>query len=191
MFKRPADGSQGQLACCGVLTAVGVVTGFARASRGAKGGLERVEVAGLGRRSELGGLGHGLFTGLTELGLLAPDLSLGLGRCTLVGARSKAGPGQLGHGRDDLGILGGHLCIEGRAAIGHRTDARKMLAHDEQGALPVTDRIFRLGKLGRCGNTDREQCAGRGEVDKGLHGSFLASWGDEEPAKPRDGAKSV
>jgi hypothetical protein len=50
------------------------------------------------------------------------------------------------------------------AAVGHGTNAAKVLAHHEQRALAVFDGVFRFGKLGRCrrGNSQRGSSQGKG-----------------------------
>ena len=121
----------------------------------AERGLQVVEVVGLGRCQQLAGFDGHLVRLVLELGLLGPDLGLGLGR-QLLGAGTETGQGQAGHRSEHLGILQGHLRIERHPTVGHGAQTGEVGPHEGHRALAVLDRIFRLGKLRLCGTSPNQ-----------------------------------
>ena len=97
--------------------------------------------------------------------LLRPDRRQCLGGRALVGARAKGFPWQLGHHRHDVGAFLRSLGVERRLAVGHGTNAAKVLAHHEERALAVFDGVFGFGELGR--GRGRQNGCGGGNDERG------------------------
>src|SRR6218665_1979698 len=150
-----------------------VMAGFAGVGGGAKGGVEAVQTSGLRSGSELDGFGLHLFGMFLELGRLGPDLGPGLGRRALVGAGTESAPRQLGKLGQQGGIVLPHLGIERHTPGGHGAQAAEMLAHHEQRALAVFDRVLGFGKLGRSRGAKGQGRSGQGQRSKGFHRNFL------------------